>query len=381
MRKALFSLVLFLLVAAHGASAQSNTPLILTINGDLWAWSGDAAAPPVSLTTWGYNDPGVISPDGSRIAYNSLASMVVDAFARVGNLFGGEMPSNIWVIDFSGNGIRVAEQPEGASFMSEGVADFGIIRSSPVWSPNGGQLLWAEQTYPNALDSLVIYDFATGSMRTIVANLPPSAGVIAPKDVAWGQSGIVMYDVQIGADGVMIDLFTLYSPDGAALSSFQVGGSGRFMVYWALMDDNGREVLGVLFNDSVWELYDLASGASQVSTGIPELFSTLNPAGSLALSPSINEAGGFTWRALSSDGGVVAEFLSASYFVPQRYALSPDGQAVAYSDFLEGQNVFSELINVWRGGVITVIPNPVQFPLHGGVQWAPLGWRVRAGVG
>ncbi len=380
MRRALLTFAICLLVIIQSASAQSNTPLVLTINGDLWAWNGDPAGAPGSLTTWGYNDPGVISPDGSRIAYNSLATIVVDALARVGGLAGGELPSNIWVIDFSGNGIRVAEQPSGSSFMTEGVPDFGVVRSSPAWSPDGSRLVWAEQTFPNPIDSLVVYNLASGSAQTIVANLPPSAGVTAPKAVAWGRTGIVMHDIQMGGNGSMIDLFSVYSPEGAPISSFQVG-AGRILQYWAVMDDNGREVLGTLFNDGVWELYDLNSGASQIPSGIPELFSPLNAGGSLALSPGINEVGGFTWRALSSDGTILAEFVSAPYFIPQRYALSPDGQSVAYSDFQEGQNTFSDVINIWREGTITVMPNPVQFPLLGGVQWAPIAWRVRAGVG
>jgi hypothetical protein len=381
MRKALLFLVFGLLLLAQGASAQSNTPLVLTINGDLWAWNGDPAAPPTSLTTWGYNDPGIVSPNGSRIAYNSLATIVVNALVQSGGQGGGALPSNIWVIDFSGNGIRIAEQPEGASFRAEGVADFGIVRSSPAWSPDESRLVWSEQTFPNPADSLAVYDFTSGSTRTIVANLPPSAGVSAPKDVAWGRTGIVMHDVQMGGDGSMIDLFTVYTPEGATISSFQVGGSGRFMVFWALMEDNGREVLGVLFNDAVWELFDLNSGASQVATGIPEMYAPLNPAGSQALSPIINDVGGFSWRVLSPDGTILAEIVSAPYFIPQRYALSPDGQSVAYSDFLEGQNTFSEVVNIWRGGTITVVPNAVQFPLIGAMQWSPLAWRVRPGVG
>jgi hypothetical protein len=381
MRKAFLFLITLLLAGfAFPVSAQQASPLVLTLNGDLWAWNGDPAAAPASLTTWGYNDPAVISPDGSRIAYTSLAAIVVDAIARGGNQAGGKLPSNVWVIDFSGNGIRVADQPSNAAFMMPGAADFGIVRSTPAWSPDGNRLVWAEQTYPNAIDSIVIHDLASSTTRTIVGNLPPAAGVPAPKDIAWARTGIVVHDVQAGANGNLVDLFSVYTPEGMLISSFQVGG-GRFMVHWAVMDDNGREVLGVLFNDAVWDLFDLNSGTSQTSEGIPELYSPLNPGGSLALSPVINDVGGFTWRALSPEGAILAEFVSAPYFIPQRYALSPDGQAVAYSDYLEGQNTFSDQINIWRAGSITAVPTPVQFPLLGGIQWAPVSWRVRAGVG
>lgn len=377
MKRALLVTFLCLLALVPMASAQFSTPLVITINGDFWTWYGDASLPPISITQWGYNEPGVISPDGGRIAYNSLAQIVVDALNRVGPIGGGALPSNIWIVDpISGSGSRVGEQPPDASFFTEGIPDRGIARSTPAWSPDGGRLAWAEQSIPDTLGSIVVYDFASGASIIVASNLPPSAGVPAPKEVLWGQSGIVVRDAQGSGD-----IFTVYQPTGSASASFTVGGGGRGLAYYALMDAGGREVLGVLFNDGVWELFDLASGAAQIATGIPEMYSLRAGGGSLALSPALNEVGGFTWRLLDPSGGIRAEFVSAPYFVPQRYALSPDGQAVAFSDYLEDQRVFADVVNVWLNGAITVIPIPVDFPLVGGVLWSPMGWRVRAGVG
>jgi hypothetical protein len=383
LKRTLTFLFLCLLVALPGAaSAQFSAPLIITLNGDFWAWYGDASTPPVSVTQWGYNEPGVLSPDGSRVAYNSLAQIVVDAFARVGPVGGGALPSNIWIADpISGQGVRVGEQPPQASFMVEGVPDFGIARSDPAWSPNGAQLAWAEQTYPTPSDAIIVYDLASQSAFAVASGLTPSAGVPAPKEVLWGQTGIVVRDLQPGADGAIVDAFSVYAPTGGIISQFTVGGSGRALVYDALMQVNGREALGVLMSDGVWELIDLASGAAQTAAGIPELYSLRAPDSSLSLRPTLNEQGGFTWQVLTPGGEVVAAFPSASFFVPQRYALSPDGQAVAYSDYLDAQRVFADTINVWQNGAITVMPNALDFPLIGAVAWSPMGWRVRAGVG
>ncbi|MCC6613808.1 MAG: hypothetical protein IT320_10045 [Anaerolineae bacterium] len=373
--------VVLIVAGASLVNAQAEAPLIISLNGDLWSWTGDPTQPPYALTSWGYNDPGVLSPDGTRIAYNSVAQFVVEAMGRVGSVGGGALPSNVWVINVgSGDGVRVAEQPGDASFFTEGVPDRGIIRSDPAWSPSGGQLAWAEETYPERINSIVVHDFAAGP-RVIASNLPPSAGVPAPKEVRWGQSGILVRDTQASGDGSLVTTFSLYSPDGGLFNTFQVGDGMRTPVFYAFMQAGGREAIGVLFNDGVWTLYDPFSGAAEVAAGIPEMFSLSNPGGSLALSPIINDAGGFTWRLFDPAGVTLAEFVSAPYFVPQRYALSPSGQAVAYSDYLEDQRIFSDNINVWQAGAITVIPDAVGFPLIGGLTWAPVGWRVRPGVG
>jgi hypothetical protein len=361
------------MLSAVSVKAQFADPLVITINGDFWTWYGDATQAPARVTEWGFNSPPVMSPDNSRIAYNSTAQMVV----AVGGAGGGALPSNIWVADpRTGSGTRVVDQPEGASFMTAGVPDLGVVRSDPAWSPDGGRLVWAEQTYPTPVDSLVVHDINSGLSQPIVTDLPPSPGVPAPREVLWGSNGIVVRAAQLDGDS-----FSLYAPDGVQLSSFQVGGGGRVLTYYALMAASGREVLGVLFNDGVWELFDLFSGASQLADGIPEMYSLRAGDGSLSLSPTINEAGGFSWRVLATDGNVITTFASAPVFLPRRYTISPDGQAVAYSDYFEEQGGFANTVNVWQGGVVTVVTNPVELPLVGAVTWGATGWRVRPGVG
>jgi hypothetical protein len=310
LKRALFIILISLLALVPAASAQFSTPLVITINGDFWTWYGDPSLPPVSITQWGYNEPGVLSPDGGRIAYNSVAQIAVDALNRVGPIGGGGLPSNIWVFDpISGSGTRLAEQPPDASFFTEGVADKGIVRSTPAWSPDGGRLAWAEQTYPDTVGSIVVYDFASGASIIVASNLPPSIGVPAPKEVLWGQNGIVVRDNQQGGD-----IFTVYQPNGSVSASFTVGGSARELAFYALMDGGGREVLGVLFNDGVWELFDLTSGAAQIAGGIPEMYSLRAGGGSLALSTrlAVSHGGCSMRRAVSAPSSCLRRTLCRS---------------------------------------------------------------------
>jgi hypothetical protein len=354
--------------------AQAESQLILTINGDFWAWFGAPDAVPVSLTQWGFNEPGALSPDGGRIAYNSLAQVVVEGFARGAAKSGAALPSNIWVIDtFGGSGLRVTEQPPDAAFFSEGLADRGLVRARPAWSPDGARLAYTEQTYPESIGSVLLYDFASGATAALASGLPPAD---APRDVLWGTSGILVHEIRAG-----VHAYASYAPDGRLQATFTTGGGGRVPIFHTLMQASGREMLGLLFNDGLWELVDPLSGTAQPANGIPEMYSLRAEQSSLALSPIINDQGGFTWRLLTPDGSLVTEFVSAPFFVPQRYALSPSGQAVAYSDYREDQRIFADTINVWQNDTVTVIPNAVGFPLVGGVLWGPTSWRVRVGVG
>jgi hypothetical protein len=367
--------VVWLSLGVLSAGAQTTAPLIITINGDLWRWDGAPNVPPAAITTWGWNEPGVLARDNVRIAYNSLAQVVADAYRRGAASPGGAVPSNIWVIDSFGlSGIRVAEQPADAAFFSEGLPDKGVVRATPAWSPDGTRLAWTEQTYPEGVGSVVLYDVASGVTLTIASNLPSSP---IPRSVQWGTEVIAVRQDVGGADS-----YSIFAADGSPITSFTAGGAGRQPVYHALMQAAGREMLGVLFNDGLWELFDPYSGSSQVANGIPELYSLSAGQTSLALSPIINDLGGFTWRVLAPDGAQLAEFMSAPYFVPQLYALDPTGQAVAYMDYLEANGTFSNQVNVWQNGAITVVPNPpVGFPQVSGMLWGAAGWRVRVGVG
>src|SRR6185369_1223410 len=71
-----------LLAVISPVYAQSNPPVILMVNGDLWSWrEGDAV--PSQLTYYGHNLDFDLSPDGTTIAYDSVAKIAVDAIQRV----------------------------------------------------------------------------------------------------------------------------------------------------------------------------------------------------------------------------------------------------------------------------------------------------------
>ena len=83
------------LPAAHAQTGGGA--LVILKDGDLWRWDGSTLT---QLSTWGYNQRPVLSPDGQRVAYNSWATIAINAIAA-GKPVVGTPPSNIWVMDIN----------------------------------------------------------------------------------------------------------------------------------------------------------------------------------------------------------------------------------------------------------------------------------------
>ncbi|MCA9912000.1 MAG: PD40 domain-containing protein, partial [Anaerolineae bacterium] len=68
-----------ILLPQHQAvqAQASPDPILLNIQGDLWAWTS-ADQPLQQLTDWGANEAPILSPDGRRAAYLSTSSLFVD---------------------------------------------------------------------------------------------------------------------------------------------------------------------------------------------------------------------------------------------------------------------------------------------------------------
>lgn len=203
-RWALMSLFL-LCIAVNLTSAQAifaDDPIILTLHGDLWAWSGPDRAL-TQLTDWGYNREPMLSPDSTRVAYASFASVFVDWLATVPGAGGFLPPANIWILDLpTSQTYRIAEQPPDAQWAGPAAAGIYTLRTTPSWSPDGTELAWME--FLVNLDSfagdrqtgtaqLVTYNLLRGSSRVL-----DSFPVVLPGSlvsyiwVNWSSSGILV---------------------------------------------------------------------------------------------------------------------------------------------------------------------------------------------
>src|SRR5579859_7526197 len=80
--------------SSHGES----TPLVITLNGDQWAWT-DGTPSLQQLTHSGVNRDGVLSTDGKTIAYRSLAKSIMQS----GGMQGGDggVPTDMWLLNLA----------------------------------------------------------------------------------------------------------------------------------------------------------------------------------------------------------------------------------------------------------------------------------------
>ncbi len=382
MRKLYFvALALLVMLAVAGAVHAQSGALVMLINGDFYAWNeGDSA--PRRLTTWGFNFRPDLSPDGSFLAYMSWSPMTVEAVRRSGGIGGGELPGDIQMLDLAtGRQTTIASQPADASFFIEGTPDKAVMRSAPVWSPDGRRLAWTEFDYPGELTNrLMLHDLTTGVSRVIVPAFPPQSGVPSPMTVLWSDSGLIVRSItpRPNATTYQEDVtFLVYDEIGALLASVPVPQTDtHFMIDHLLVNFNGQTMIAALYNTGTWILLNPLTGANVPAPGLLELRGTAaSGIGALAFPPESGSGG--QWDIVDAQGNSLGMRLPL-YTAPStdQPALSPDGQAVAYITGMTSQGV-----EVWRAGQTVTIPPVEEDQLISAVVWSPLAWRIFAGGG
>ncbi|NDJ76392.1 MAG: LysM peptidoglycan-binding domain-containing protein [Chloroflexi bacterium] len=336
--------------------AALDTPLVMLLDGDLWAWSANSADL-TQITQSGYASRPLLAPDGSHIAYRQWASITLDAIAS-GQDLRGLYPSDIrlWALD-SGAIVTIAAQPDGARFMSEDV-DNAVIRSAPAWSPDGTQLVWAELVLPayNLHQvQLVVYDLDSEETTVIMPQLdltPSGFGQVALPALAWDTNGIAVLDT---VDGTV----WIFASDGERVFVHTHQGPVRVMV-WAADVAGAQGALALLDATGTWTLLDPVAG-----TMLP----VLEP---LALTGAEDAAvvrieGVDGERLVWSVAGEIVDFTGE----PDALALEPGGESIAWVTGSEDGVV------VWQDGDQVIIPNtaaPGDQP--GGLAWGAGTWRV-----
>ena len=359
------------------AQARGSLPLVYLKDGDIWRYDPGSGAV-AQLSTWGYNERPVLSPDGRQVAYNSWATITVDAIAAEQPVF-GFTPSNIWVMETAtGNAFRAAEQPSGAVFFQDGVQDKVVMRGTPAWSPDGTQLVWAELVSPDYYYQLVVFDLNTQTSRILTTDVPypyADGGYIPVHDVRWGAAGIALVNGSVsGSSGDFEDAFYLYDANnGARLLTTRIGSSASEFIYdWQWMSYSGQEFVGLLYPSGKRFLMDPFTGAQQDMPALPEMYSAFASGSSATVFSAVTVGADLSqtrnWTAVYPDRqqDALLGFNGEAYNI----SISPGGDQIAY---------YTDALYVWQNGQVNTVPGTAgsYTPWDVAVAWSPTAWRVR----
>lgn len=386
--KRLMLLTLILLISvgilrpAPTQAQPMNMPLLMLISGDIWTWNPQTDAL-VQLTTWGYNFKPVMSPNGDWVAYKSWATITVEAINNNAPMNPGEPAGNIWLLDpFTGDALRIADQPDGAVFADVNGNDNYIARSNPTWSPDGSEIAWTQFHVPSYTSELVIYNLANQTTRVVVSDLPVGYEQQGPADVEWGALGFMYlaYNYDQAIEG-FVATYSFYDVNGNNYNTINIPANDtptHDEVWFTGTEfvngmDNGIAVINStdlptlidpLTNNTV-DFMGLLVGYSawqSLTQGNYVSFSTY----------TVDFTYGLIWSAQSSDGRYLGDIgTSLSYFDTfAKLAISPDGLSVAY--VAEDGSVL-----VWQNGLT------VQLPVSNveAITWSPVMWTTNYPVG
>ncbi|HEX3053016.1 MAG TPA: hypothetical protein VHP83_20325 [Aggregatilineaceae bacterium] len=367
----LFALVLLFVLPVAAAQITSD-PVIINIDSDLWEWQAENQ-PLIQMTTWGMNERPLLSPDGTKAAYLSGATVFKEWLQTITGGTGGYWPpTNIWVLDIAtGQTFRIADQPADAVF--DGPNDPGkyVLRCEPSWSPDSQQIAWVElqvdtltSTDENlrGIIQIAVYDFASETTR-ILDSYPITWDVagIDYYSVEWGRPGIV---VTSRASGFDLEDFRLYDPSGSLITQYQLAEDAPSGYWMTWIEYEGEDYLLDLYqlDKGVWMKW--RTGEVEAMPGVPEMVSATAPDGA-----SFFKSGGVWMMALPR----LAPSEMEEHAHP--YGISRDGQRVLFSREVKDPTTgyFEEAFIVQSGG------QQIEIGRYRNVDpvWGPVIWRIR----
>jgi len=379
----LLMVLLLSLMAVSNLHAQGSPPLIIMMEGQLYTWADGSLTPFTACHT---TPERIISPvsnsaDGTQIAYLTQPPIVAQAMEAFGGSIGGVVAfDNLWRCDITtGTAGLIAGQPPNASFMVEGAPDVGIAHSDPVWSPDGTRMAWTELRYPGAELALVVYNIENGASTAFPLAVPENPmGMPAPLMVMWGETGIMVWSIALNEETFILEENVLiYDDAGNLLQTLTLDpgqGEEDFIYERVLLEDNGKEYIGLLYIDSGWQLVDPETGVAQPMGGLAELYDPANPGGASLLF-SLDDQFNYYWQYATADGlytDPTGQPLAIYNFSRSAIALSPAG-ALAFTVF-DGAYIFSEGESQFLPGT-----EPTMSGLHS-LTWGGTAWRVRRDV-
>lgn len=356
----------------ENASTQAqgdSPPIIFVRNGDIYSYNTQTFQM-TQLTTWAHNEAPVMSPDGKRFVYNSWASQFVETLGATPGGYIGAPPSNIWMWEIAtGDAVRIAEQPANMIPPSTTDGGNGIIRSRPVWSPDGAEVAWTEAQLPDYAYRLVAYNFATGETRVVATGISMGFqdGGVVLQNPTWGSGGIALTRWDGGANGFEQTL-TVYNPNNGAIIYNAVVNNGDDGVLENVWLDDIENAIGLAFRGH-WEMINVATGIRAQVEGVGP-YSRLAPSNTNFRPTAIYTPSAIDLRIPAGGGNIETASIAR---LNTDVAVSPDGNNIAFVNdalYVNFTNTASTLVNG------TNFDNTQPYAFNHGVAWGAVGWRT-----
>lgn len=254
--------------------------------GDIYSWQpGEAAL--TRETTYGYNDAPVISPDGTKAVYLSVASSYIEAVAS-GNdpTFGnGPLPTNVWLMYLTlplNDPLRFVRIADQTTAMPLGAGDDLLVpRSRPVWSPDSAVVAWVERDVMAQSFSgrLITYDTRNGGVNILAEGLSLGFGDAGN----WGVPALTGWGSHLAYTSVNAGVYP--EPDSAGFGTTLdlIGANGGVtslpVSYFNNMVDeltdlrwvqhNGQWRVAMQYPNLGWVILDAATGSYELLQSPP----------------------------------------------------------------------------------------------------------------
>ena len=364
-------LVIGLLLIAGAVIAQSQ-PVYGYRAGDIWRIDvADNVAR--QLTFSGFNGGPVLAPDGRTIAFVATSDAFIAAWqAGAASQRGGTAPGDIRLLELASEGFhRIADQ--------SGASGSGILRSLPVWSPDGKRLAWL-QIDPGAqalnAATLQVYHLDSGSTSVLAGgvDLGLQGSDIRMPSLRWGGGGISRL-LYTGAGELFIDIYNASSGEFTRHNlNLNAAGDNNIRDFeW--VDHLGRSLIALQIRN-FWEVMDPVTG-SRARLADPPRLRNRNFSGGMELIPVAFEADG-DWQQhwyAALDGWLYnTRYVSARVNRNARPALSPDGRQMAWYQhgnirlWNPNSSDLARALTADAGWRAFPIPEPTS------VVWAPTEW-------
>jgi hypothetical protein len=377
----LVCIVLLASVTPLPLRADGEPCLFMLKDGNLVAWC-EGKDGLESLTSDGHSRRPVMSPDGTYIAYSSMAPETVSALNALGYAddFGpDDWPSNMWVMNLDQRQPeQITAQPADIHF-NDVIPSNAVSRSNPTWSPDGQIIAWTEIIFGAETTSLasltyrlVTYNIATKTTQIIVPELPKpfqKEDTLRTIRVLWGAGGIAL---AISRQPPMRELY-IFDQNGQQIMLAPLGRENFYDFLW--VNDSGKDYVGIMYATKAWVLIDPANGQAQPMNGTPELYSTQvdNYATFITIKMNGAQIAGLEWQAAEKSVSKIERimFPGETNFA-HRITVSAGGIAFV-----------SDAVYVWREDGLKRIQGTDNIARGwedaeaGALAWGATAWRVR----